>query len=140
MVKLKTPPSPPFFYYRLDDGMSAVIVTYDDLKPALERMEVYGGQSDLKKKLKSSLEKTVPLQANSDLYAYVFEDSGFWSLTRSLVIDLIETGKVAIVDPGGQGVSDVYVEHRGEGGDFTFVRIGEDPNSPQLIWQVRCIL
>jgi len=138
VVKLKTPPNPPFFYYRLDDGILAVIVTYDDLKPALEKMEVYG-LSDLKKRLKSSLEKIVPLKANSDLYAYVFEDSLYWSLTRSLVINLIDTGKVAIVDPGGHGVSDVYIEHSSGGGDFTSVRISEDIHSRELIWQVQCV-
>ena len=140
-VVLATRPSSPFFYYRLDDDYvllaepTAVLGQLD--KWSAEQPHAPPAQASA---LRSRILSALPLRANTDLYAYLLEDDTLWFAIRSLVVDLIEAEKVAVVDDGGNALQRLYVEHDRQARHArTDIRLDKPATSFRIIWRLECI-
>jgi hypothetical protein len=82
----------------------------------------------------------LPLRDNVDLYSFILQEPGVWFGVRSVVVRLLEAGKAAVVDTGGNSLQQLYVEHdRQERFVGTTVRLGKKKTSAELLSLVECI-
>lgn len=138
-ISLPAKPPEPFFYYRLDDYV--VLMRPKDVLAQLnawsERpINRHSDATALRLRIVNSL----PLRENKDLYSYILHDPGLWTQTRWLLIELLEGGKAAVIDTGGNALQRVYVRHDQQKYSVaTIIQLGKSRKSFQLIWQLQCI-
>jgi hypothetical protein len=139
-VVLMARPKAPFFYYRLGDYVflaepSALLGQLDSWSAGQPKAPVLAASA-----LRSRILSALPLRANTDLYGYSIEDPDLWTITRSLVIELIEAEKAAVIDDGGYALQRLYVEHdRRARSVRTDIRLGKPATAFRLIERVDCI-
>jgi hypothetical protein len=139
LVTLARPPNSPFYYYRLDDEY-VVLIDHAAIVAKLSAPDA-ATPNRPKAVLRANLLSSAPLRENKDLYAYILADPGQWFPIRSLVIDLIESGKASVIDAGANPLKDLYVEHdRQVKGIATSVRLHKPKQALQLIWRLDCIV
>lgn len=136
-ISLPSPPSKPFFYYRLGDYV--VLVQPNAVRQELNAWTTKRATPEALA-FRSRVLASFPLRVNSDLYLYTLQNQDFWYASRSLVVSLIEAGKAAVsyavVD---DAVQRVYVEHyRKADLVATSIRLNKSSKSALLIWLVEC--
>jgi hypothetical protein len=138
-VVLTARPNAPFFYYRLGDYV--FLAEPATLLGQLENWSAGQPRAPASASaLRSRILAALPLRANADLYAYILEDPDLWDVTRSLVVELIESEKAAVTDDGGNPLPRLYVEHdRRVQLARTDIRLGKPARSFLLIERLECI-
>lgn len=138
-VSLPGRPPEPYFYYRLDDYVAlmrpkAVLAQVNEWSQA--PITHPRDATALRLKIVNSL----PLRENTDLYSYILHDAGLWAQTRWLLVELLEAGKAAVIDTGGNALQRLYVRHdQHKYSAATIIQLDKSRKSLQLIWQLQCI-
>lgn len=138
-ISLPGKPPEPFFYYRLDDYVvlmrpKAVVAQLNAWSE--QPINLHLDATALRLRIVNSL----PLRENKDLYSYILRDPALWAQTRWLLIELLEAGKAAVIDTGGNALQRLYVRHDQQKYQVaTIIQLDKSRKSLQLIWQLQCI-
>lgn len=138
-ISLPGKPPEPFFYYRLDDYVvlmrpKAVVAQLNAWSE--QPINLHLDATSLRLRIVNSL----PLRENKDLYSYILRDPALWAQTRWLLIELLEAGKAAAIDTGGNALQRLYVRHDQQKYQVaTIIQLDKSRKSLQLIWQLQCI-
>jgi hypothetical protein len=92
-------------------------------------------------KLRDWILSALPLHDEADLYTGVLRDPDVWFSANSLIVDLIESGRVAVIGIGGDPLTRLYVEREGKKNEYagTSVRIEKSARATTLITRTECI-
>jgi hypothetical protein len=136
-VALAPRPAAPYFYYRLGDYV--VVASPDVVKDEIQKWPQHVDSSF--SKLRDWILSALPLHDEADLYTGVLRDPDVWFSANSLIIDLIESGRVAVIGIGGDPLPRLYVEHEGKRNEYagTAVRLEKSARAMTLLTRSECI-
>jgi hypothetical protein len=137
VVHLQGKPTGPAFYYRTD-LYHVVFVSQASMTAFLNKLTIPDSATTAKALVKS-IRADMPLREDRDLFRYNFSDWFNMNLTESMLVDLLEHGKVALVAPGGDLVEKITIVHE-RTPDITLTRIYAGKKGENEIFTLRgCI-
>lgn len=109
VVRLKSKPTGPAFYYRTD-LYHVVFVSQASMAAFLDKLSIPDSAVTAKSLFKS-IRADMPLREDHDLFRYNFSDWFNMDLIESMLADLLEHGNAALVAPGGERVEKITIVH-----------------------------
>jgi hypothetical protein len=134
-ITLSALPASPRFYYRADRYV--VLIGQDQLRDYLRKPGTMYPSASMT--LAGMVSSDMPLKRDQDLFAYNFVDWQLWAPIESVVMDLVSSGKVAVVDLGGNPIPFVTLVRDAKPGGVLRRAFAGKRGVNEMLWRVDCI-
>jgi hypothetical protein len=134
-IALAAPPASPRFYYRADRYV--VLISQDELRDYLSKSVAPYPRAS--KTLAAMVSSDMPLKGDRDLFAYNFADWQLWAAIETAVMDLLSSGKVAVVDLGGNSIPFVTLVRDAKPSGVLRRAYAGKKGDNEMLWRVDCI-